>query len=147
MAKRAFEAAERDARVREQQQQEKRLRLQRDMADGRKRQEMERRRAMEQQATFEREDFARVMAEGKASAQQEQDKAAATHARLKNHLGFLQGQIEHKQSKKQRQREEYLEEGRKLRRQHADEIMKLEAIKANKLQGLASAGIDDKYLA
>ena len=44
------------------------------------------------------------------------------------------------------QRLDYLEEGRRLRVSQADEILKLETIKTNKLQGLYDLGIEKKYL-
>ena len=48
-------------------------------------------------------------------------------------------------SKKQA-RADYMEEGRKLRVNQADEILKLETIKSNKLKQLYDVGIDKKYL-
>jgi len=45
-----------------------------------------------------------------------------------------------------RNREDYLEEGRRLRRQHADEIMKLESIRLDKVNELRSGGVEGKYL-
>ena len=47
---------------------------------------------------------------------------------------------------KKQQRADYLEEGRKLRLAKADEILKLETIKTNKLNNLQRLGIEDKYL-
>jgi hypothetical protein len=45
-------------------------------------------------------------------------------------------QIASKSDLKKQQRADYMEEGRKLRLAKADEIMKLETIKSNKLYGL-----------
>lgn len=50
------------------------------------------------------------------------------------------------ESKKQ-QRLDYLEEGRKVRQRLEDERLKVEGIKAQKLQGLKDIGIADKYQA
>ena len=50
------------------------------------------------------------------------------------------------ESKKQ-QRLDYLEEGRKVRQKLEDERLKVEGIKAQKLQGLKDIGIADKYQA
>lgn len=49
------------------------------------------------------------------------------------------------ESKKQA-RLDYMEEGRKLRVGQADEILKLETIKQNKLNSLYDLGIEKKYL-
>ena len=38
-----------------------------------------------------------------------------------------------------------MEEGRKIRQKLADEVLKLETIKANKLGQLKKSGIEDKY--
>lgn len=42
---------------------------------------------------------------------------------------------------------DYLEEGRKVRQRIEDERLKVERIKAGKLQGLIGLGIDNKYQA
>ena len=55
-------------------------------------------------------------------------------------------QINTKSDLKKQQRQDYFEEGRQLRIAKADEIMKLETIKQNKLQNLSSLGIENKYL-
>lgn len=47
---------------------------------------------------------------------------------------------------KKQSRLDYLEEGRQLRVAQADEILKLETIKTNKLNELKGYGINDKYL-
>lgn len=40
---------------------------------------------------------------------------------------------------------DYLEEGRKVRQRLEDERLKVEGIKATKLNGLKDIGIEDKY--
>ena len=49
--------------------------------------------------------------------------------------------------KKKRNRMDYLEEGRKMRVAQADEILKLETIKHQKLNYLQNMGINNKYMA
>jgi hypothetical protein len=48
---------------------------------------------------------------------------------------------------KKQERLDYLEEGRKVRQKIEDERLKVEGIKAQKLQGLREIGIADKYQA
>ena len=48
---------------------------------------------------------------------------------------------------KKQARLDYLEEGRKVRQRLEDERLKVEGIKAQKLQGLKDIGIADKYQA
>lgn len=55
-------------------------------------------------------------------------------------------QIFHNSDHKKQQRLDFMEEGRKLRVSQADEILKLETIKNNKLQSLYDLGIEKKYL-
>ena len=45
--------------------------------------------------------------------------------------------------KKKLERLDYLEEGRKVRQKLADEILKLETIKGNKLKNMDTMGIKD----
>lgn len=46
---------------------------------------------------------------------------------------------------KKQLRLDFMEEGRKMRMNQADEILKLETIKMNKLQAMKMIGISDKY--
>ena len=48
---------------------------------------------------------------------------------------------------KKQERLDYLEEGRKVRQKIEDERLKVEGIKAQKLQGLRDIGIAEKYQA
>ena len=43
-------------------------------------------------------------------------------------------------------RDDYVEEGRKLRQMQADEILRLETIKSNKINALKNTGIEDHYI-
>ena len=54
-------------------------------------------------------------------------------------------QIDHNAEEKKQEKLDYLEEGRKVRQKMADEILKLETIKDNKLNQMKTIGINDKY--
>lgn len=58
----------------------------------------------------------------------------------------LKQQIYNNSDTKKQNRLDFMEEGRKLRVSQADEILKLETIKNNKLQSLYDLGIEKKYL-
>ena len=63
-----------------------------------------------------------------------------------SHKEDLKLQIMSNSGVKKQSRLDYLEEGRQLRVAQADEILKLETIKANKLNELKGYGISDKYI-
>ena len=71
----------------------------------------------------------------------EQKKAA-----FRNYSLDLKEQILSNSNTKKQTRQDHLEEGRKLRVGQADEILKLETIKSNKLNSLLSLGVESKYL-
>jgi len=58
----------------------------------------------------------------------------------------IKAQIQNKDEMKKQQRQDQLEEGRRMRMGQADEILKLQSIKSNKLRGLKNLSIPDKYL-
>jgi len=60
---------------------------------------------------------------------------------------MLQEQIATVQENRQRQRQEFLDEGAKVRYEVERERKRIEAIKQNKVNELRSAGVPEKYLA
>lgn len=62
-------------------------------------------------------------------------------------LSMFRDQIGMNEEVKKQNRLDYLEEGRKVRQRIEDERLKVERIKAQKLQGLVDLGIEDKYQA
>ena len=62
-------------------------------------------------------------------------------------LCLFRDQISINAERKKQERLDYLEEGRKVRQRIEDERMKVEGIKAQKLQQLKEIGIADKYQA
>ena len=62
-------------------------------------------------------------------------------------MSLFRDQISINAEKKKQDRLDYLEEGRKVRQRIEDERLKVEGIKAQKLQGLKDIGIAEKYQA
>lgn len=62
-------------------------------------------------------------------------------------MSLYRDQISINAEKKKQDRLDYLEEGRKVRQRIEDERLKVEGIKAQKLQGLKDIGIAEKYQA
>lgn len=87
----------------------------------------------------------RIIAEQKAN--EEKDRVISDQKRraFSHHKEDLTTQITQNSAVKKQQRLDFLEEGRKMRMGQADEILKLETIKMNKLQQMKQIGIIDKY--
>lgn len=96
---------------------------------------------------MEKADFSRIINEQKESEERERrinDQKTQSFVRHKNDV---QLQIQSNSEIKKQQRQDYLEEGRRVRMAQADEILKLETIKQNKLAMLGTIGISSKYQA
>ena len=144
-AKRAFEAQERQARNIEKLNMQKRTRLLAELDDARAKQFMEKEDQLRRQAEWERNEFERIILEQKASEERDRSIADQKRRAFSHHKEDLTTQINQNSAIKKQHRLDYLEEGRKMRMNQADEILKLETIKMNKLQQMKQIGISDKY--
>lgn len=108
---------------------------------------MEREQMLGQQAKLERDSFLSVIAEHQRAEENERQIDEQKKAHLKNHATTIRGQINDNAEKVKQDRLDYLEEGRKVRQRLEDERLKVEGIKGQKLSGLKSIGIEDKYQA
>ena len=99
-----------------------------------------------EQASIEKESFFKVITEQKENENKERRIANQRQDAFYNHKNDILLQIQSNSDTKKQMRMDYLEEGRKIRISQADEILKLETIKANKLQNLGQLGIQSKYL-
>jgi len=143
--KRAFEENERNERAKEIAEAEKKRRQAKALDVARKRQFCEREEMLGQQAKLERDSFLRVIEEHKRAEEEERliDEQKKMH--LRNHADTIRSQIRDNAETGKQSRLDYLEEGRKVRQRLEDERLKVEGIKANKLNGLKDIGIEDKY--
>ena len=106
---------------------------------------MEREEMLGQQAKLERDSFLKVIEEHKRAEEEERliDEQKKMH--LRNHADTIRCQIRDNAETGKQCRLDYLEEGRKVRQRLEDERLKVEGIKAKKLNGLKDIGIEDKY--
>ena len=98
-----------------------------------------------QQAEFERNDFNRIIKD-----QKDQEKKVVEMDNLRRHARSVHQdqiriQMDYNSATKANARREHLEEGRKMRVFQADEILRLETIKAGKIADLQRSGIEQKY--
>lgn len=146
-AKRAFEEGERAAREKERIEQEKRLRIQRDLEDARQFQFEEKERRMAEQARQERVEFTRIISTQKEEEMREAQIDDEKDKILRQHANELRAQITGNEEVRKQERLDYLEEGRKVRQQLDEEKSRLDQIKKKKLTELQHLGISDKYTA
>lgn len=143
--KRAFEENERNERAKEIAEAEKRRAQAKALDIARKKQFMEREEMLGQQAKLERDSFLKVIEEHKRAEEEERIIDEQKKMHLKNHATTIRAQIRDNEEKSKQDRLDYLEEGRKVRQRLEDERLKVEGIKAKKLQGLKDIGIEGKY--
>ena len=146
-AKRAFEKGEREARLREKLEVQKRIERIRDLDDARKIQFQEKEKLLTAQAAEEKQEYLNIVSKNKQIDEHEKHPEVLKREARLHHQESLRDQIKDKSFIKKQEHLEYLEEGRKLRMAKAEEIMKLETIKEGKLLTLKQQGISDGYLA
>ena len=146
-AQRIQEEHERAFRAKERAEMARKRAINEDLRTAREHQKMLKLKQLGDQAREERDEFFRVV---DAQLQKEEEDAAAA-ARFasarRNHKEELQSQIAYNAEKRERERQEYLDEGDRLMANLAAERAKLEAIKQRKLDELAMSGIPNKYRA
>jgi hypothetical protein len=101
---------------------------------------------LHQQATEEREEFLKIIHNQKETEDKERKLTEQRKTAFQQHSEELMLQIQFNSETKKQKRLDFLEEGRRLRVGQADEILKLETIKSNKLRQLYDMGIDKKYV-
>jgi len=98
-------------------------------------------------AQSEKQQFERILKVQKAAASSENDRELADQHRRLNHNQDIRKQIADKTESVQRNRQEFLEEGQKIRFAKTLEKKRLDSIKQRKLAELQRAGVPEKYLA
>lgn len=145
-AKRAYEQQERENRLKEKLEFDKKMRLLNDLEESRRKQFQDKQRALHHQATEEREEFLKIIQNQKQTEDKERKLADQRKTAFQHHSEELMLQIQSNSETKKQKRLDFLEEGRRLRVGQADEILKLETIKSNKLRQLYDMGIEKKYV-
>jgi len=93
------------------------------------------------------EEFERILVVQKAAEAAEHRKHdAAVMSRVK-HRDEVKQQINDIEEKRGRDRQEFLEEGNKIRFENAKQLKRLESVKQSKIESLEKAGVPSKYIA
>eukprot|EP00392_Amoebophrya_sp_AT5.2_P006067 g6077.t1 len=144
-AKRAFEAAERAARAKEQQERNRVEAINEELSVARKRQTAEKEKRLAEQAKQERDEFDRIIAVQIQQEEAERDKATGEMKARYLHCDELRKQIAAREEKQLQGRRNALEEGNQVRADLAVERKKLEKIKSRKIEELKKCGVPEKY--
>lgn len=114
--------------------------------EARVQQKKEKERRLEHVAKGERDEFDRIVqVQREAEAVEHEKEYQMKDARYK-HRRDVQEQIQKNESKRRQERLDYLEEGRKLRKEIEKEKGHLLEIKDRKIHELRGAGVPEKYL-
>mmetsp|Transcript_33908 Transcript_33908/g.69989 ORF Transcript_33908/g.69989 Transcript_33908/m.69989 type:complete len:516 (+) Transcript_33908:130-1677(+) len=146
-AKRAQEDYERAWRAKESEAADKKNRMLKDIMISREEQKKQKERVQAEAAQSEKQQFERILAVQRAAENAELQKEASSQNRRLVHNEDIRRQIADNEEKRMRQRQEFLEEGSKIRYQKQLEVKRLESIKQRKLAELQRAGVPEKYLA
>ena len=146
-ARRAQEAYEREWREKERREMERVKKIHKELAESREAQKQYKLKQLADMAAMEEQDFKRII---RANRQKDKEEDLARTQQMnvrRSHRNELLAQIEANEEQREKDRSEFLAEGKKLRVQHMTEKSKLEHIKSRKLKELESAGVPDKYRA
>ena len=146
-AKRAQEDYERAWRKKEKEAQEKKDRMLSDIMMSREQAKKMKEKVQAEAAQAEKSQFERILKVQKAAASAENDRELADKQRRLAHNEDIRKQIAENDESRQRNRQEFLEEGQKIRYAKTLEKKRLEAIKQRKLAELQRSGVPEKYLA
>jgi len=146
-AKRATEAAERAARIRDKAQRDKQEAMNKELADARLLQQAEKERRLGEQAKFERDEFDRIINVQMEQEGAERQRQADERSKRVDHSQELRRQIVAREEKSYQERRDFLEEGNAVRATVATDRKQLESIKAQKIAQLKKEGVPEKYWA
>merc|ERR1711959_107700 len=145
-AKRAMEQYEREWRQKERAAIEKQKMQNKILHEARVQQKREKERRLEYVAKAEREEFDRIVhVQREAEAVEVEKEDQMKDARYK-HRKDVQEQIIKNETKRRQERLDYLEEGRKLRKEIEKEKGHLHDIKSRKIHEMRGSGVPEKYL-
>jgi len=146
-AKRAMEAAERNARSKEAAERDRLEAINQELNEARKQQQAEKERRLGEQAKFERDEFERIIEVQMQQEEAERQRQTEEKQMLKQHATELRSQINAREEKALQERRDFLEEGNIVRATIGSERRKLEKIKGRKIDELKKTGVPEKYWA
>ena len=145
-AKRAQEDYERAWRKKERDAVEKKERMLKEVMESREQMKKDREKVHAEAAQAEKIQFHRILVVQKAAEAAEQERELADKQRRLAHNEDIRRQIADAEESRQRARQEFLEEGQKIRYSNDLEKKRLQAIKQRKMAELQRSGVPEKYL-
>eukprot|EP00960_Hanusia_phi_P041949 755234-Hanusia_phi.AAC.3 len=146
-AKRAQEDYERAWRAKEKAERERKEMMLKEIMESREEQKRTKERVQAEAAQAQKHQFEQILAVQKAAEHAELEKERLERQKRLEHNEFIRKQIAEIEEKKQRNRQEFLEEGSKIRIAKEIESRRLESIKQKKIMELRNSGVPEKYLA
>lgn len=146
-ARRYQEAKEREWRQKERATAERQVSMQRELADAREAQKNSKLKQRADMAGVEHSEFMRVLAVNRIKEQEDLVQTVTSLNINNQYKDDLLSQIQVNEEKAKKSRQEYLEEGVRIRAEADKERHRLLEIKARKLQELQECGVPDKYQA
>eukprot|EP00292_Cryptomonas_paramecium_P033604 CAMPEP_0113680258 /NCGR_PEP_ID=MMETSP0038_2-20120614/11196_1 /TAXON_ID=2898 /ORGANISM="Cryptomonas paramecium" /LENGTH=510 /DNA_ID=CAMNT_0000598573 /DNA_START=67 /DNA_END=1599 /DNA_ORIENTATION=- /assembly_acc=CAM_ASM_000170 len=146
-AKRAAEDYERSWRAKERAEAQRKQEMLEEIQRSRDEMKEQKQRVLLQAAQMEKEQFERILGVQKLAELKQREVENEQRAQKLAHKAKLQEQIAAQNESRQRQRQEFLDEGAKVRYEVERERKRIEAIKQNKVSELRQAGVPEKYLA
>lgn len=146
-ARRYQEAKDREWRAREKAELERKLVMERELVDAREAQKNAMLKQRAEMAKVERDEFVRVVTVNKAREQEDMVTTMIKQEVNNKYKEDLLTQIQVREERDRRSRQEYLEEGARVRAQAEAERQRLAEIKSRKLAELADSGVPEKYRA
>jgi len=146
-AKRSAEDYERAWRAKERAEAEKKAAQLADILQSREQMAVQKQRVLSQAAQMEKEQFQRILQVQRDADGVQVAKERARHEQNMAHNVDLRNQISDNTEKRERNRQEFLDEGAKQRFAVEKERRRIEAIKNGKMDELRRAGVPGKYLA
>ncbi|XP_062898311.1 cilia- and flagella-associated protein 45-like isoform X2 [Mobula hypostoma] len=144
-AKRSQEAAEREWRRKELEDERKKAKLNEELKKSRVSQIQQKQHFLAVQATKERQEFERVLRVQKEQMAKEQwEEEDRRHSRTR-YASDLRRQMREKEQKQIAEKAAFFEEGKRLKEEAEQRRLRLDHIKREKLQELRSVGLPEKY--
>jgi len=146
-ARRYEESAERQRRSQVKAASQKQHAMQLSLSDAREEQRLMKLKQLADTAKTDHNEFVRILHANREKEQADYEQFVHTKQVSQNHKEELLAQISANKESRNKAREEYLEEGRKLREDYSRERVNLEVVKDRKLEELQVSGVPAKYRA
>jgi len=145
-AKRAYEQSEREARIKEKNEQILRKKKIEELMASNEKQRRDKQKQLVEQALQEQQEYQRIVQKQLEDIEKERRMEEDKKKKLYENTKDLKKLIKLKEEKEKLESREILEEGRKAKQNRDDWRVRMEKIKQQKIQGLKNLGVQQKYI-